>query len=96
MKEPVRLQESSLQNKNDLLKIKEHTLALPKVCSFLSDIFHCDDEEGGKWMIQNINWYPGHMKKTRELIQENLKAVDLVIELLDSRIPISSPEPVVF
>ena len=41
-------------------------------------------------MIQNINWYPGHMKKTRELIQENLKAVDLVIELLDSRIPISS------
>ena len=30
-------------------------------------------------MIDNINWYPGHMKKTRELIQENLKAVDLVI-----------------
>ena len=28
-------------------------------------------------MIDNINWYPGHMKKTRELIQENLKAVDL-------------------
>ncbi len=27
-------------------------------------------------MIDNINWYPGHMKKTRELIQENLKMVD--------------------
>ena len=35
-------------------------------------------------MIENINWYPGHMKKTRELIAENLKLVDLVIELLDA------------
>ena len=40
--------------------------------------------------IKNINWYPGHMKKTRELIQENLKMVDLVIEVIDSRIPRSS------
>ncbi len=46
-------------------------------------------------MIQNINWYPGHMKKTREMIQENLKAVDLVIELLDSRIPVSSRNPII-
>ncbi len=46
-------------------------------------------------MIQNINWYPGHMKKTREMIQENLKAVDVVIELLDSRIPISSRNPII-
>lgn len=46
-------------------------------------------------MIQNINWYPGHMKKTQEMIQENLKAVDLVIELLDSRIPISSRNPII-
>lgn len=46
-------------------------------------------------MIQNINWYPGHMKKTRELIQENLKAVDCVIEILDSRIPMSSRNPII-
>lgn len=46
-------------------------------------------------MIQNINWYPGHMKKTREMIQENLKAVDVVIELLDSRMPISSRNPII-
>ena len=46
-------------------------------------------------MIDNINWYPGHMKKTRELIQENLKAVDLVIEIVDSRIPVSSRNPVI-
>ena len=37
-------------------------------------------------MIDNINWYPGHMKKTRELIRENLKAVDAVIEIVDSAI----------
>ena len=41
----------------------------------------------------NINWYPGHMKKTRELVQNNLKLVDVVIELLDARIPLSSKNP---
>ncbi|WP_352419582.1 ribosome biogenesis GTPase YlqF [Proteiniborus sp.] len=41
----------------------------------------------------NINWYPGHMKKTKDLICNNLKLVDLVIELLDSRIPYSSKNP---
>ncbi len=46
-------------------------------------------------MIENINWYPGHMKKTRELIQENLKLVDLVIEVIDARIPISSRNPII-
>ena len=46
-------------------------------------------------MIDSINWYPGHMKKTRELIAENLKLVDLVIELLDARIPQSSRNPVI-
>ena len=46
-------------------------------------------------MIDNINWYPGHMKKTRELIQENLKAVDAVIEIVDSRIPVSSRNPII-
>ena len=46
-------------------------------------------------MTENINWYPGHMKKTRELIKENLKLVDLVIELLDARIPVSSRNPVI-
>ena len=38
----------------------------------------------------HINWYPGHMKKTKELVQNNLKLVDVVIELLDARIPYSS------
>ena len=46
-------------------------------------------------MIENINWYPGHMKKTRELIQENLKMVDLVVEVIDARIPCSSRNPII-
>ena len=46
-------------------------------------------------MIENINWYPGHMKKTRELIQENLKLVDAAVEVLDARIPVSSRNPVI-
>ena len=41
----------------------------------------------------NINWYPGHMAKTKREITENLKLIDVVIELLDSRIPISSRNP---
>lgn len=45
--------------------------------------------------MQNINWYPGHMKKTRELIQENLKMVDAVIEVIDARIPVSSRNPII-
>ncbi|MBQ0040872.1 MAG: ribosome biogenesis GTPase YlqF [Clostridiales bacterium] len=46
-------------------------------------------------MLENINWYPGHMKKTRELIRDNLKAVDLVVEIIDSRIPVSSRNPII-
>lgn len=45
--------------------------------------------------LEHINWYPGHMKKTREMIKENLKACDLVVELVDSRIPVSSRNPVI-
>ncbi len=41
----------------------------------------------------NINWYPGHMAKTRRQITEDLRLVDIVIELLDARIPISSQNP---
>ena len=41
----------------------------------------------------NIQWFPGHMAKTRRLLQENLKMVDVVVELLDARIPISSKNP---
>lgn len=41
----------------------------------------------------NINWYPGHMAKTRKEIIEDLKLIDVVIELVDSRIPISSRNP---
>ena len=42
---------------------------------------------------QTIQWFPGHMAKTRRLISENLKNVDAVIELLDARIPYSSQNP---
>ena len=38
----------------------------------------------------NIQWYPGHMTKTRRQMEQDLKLVDAVCELLDARIPISS------
>lgn len=41
----------------------------------------------------NINWYPGHMLKTKKQIIEDIKLIDVVIEILDARIPISSKNP---
>ena len=40
-----------------------------------------------------INWYPGHMAKTKRQLIEDMKMIDVVVELLDSRIPISSQNP---
>ncbi|MCL1988391.1 MAG: ribosome biogenesis GTPase YlqF [Firmicutes bacterium] len=41
----------------------------------------------------NIQWYPGHMTKTKRMMQENIPLVDIIIELLDARIPYSSKNP---
>ena len=41
----------------------------------------------------NINWYPGHMAKTKRQIVEDLKLIDVVVEILDARIPVSSQNP---
>ena len=41
----------------------------------------------------NLQWFPGHMKKAERLIRDNLKLVDVAIELLDARIPYSSQNP---
>lgn len=41
----------------------------------------------------NIQWYPGHMTKARRMMQEDMKLIDLVIELVDARIPYSSRNP---
>ncbi len=41
----------------------------------------------------NIQWYPGHMTKTRRMMEENISLVDIVIELLDARLPLSSKNP---
>ncbi len=46
-------------------------------------------------MLGTINWYPGHMKKTRELIKSNLKLVDVVVEVIDARIPLASRNPII-
>mgnify|MGYP001396198615 FL=1 len=41
----------------------------------------------------NINWYPGHMKKTKEAIKKSLPLIDIVYEVVDARIPVSSQNP---
>ncbi|MDD2625681.1 MAG: ribosome biogenesis GTPase YlqF [Bacilli bacterium] len=48
------------------------------------------DESTKSLPSTSINWYPGHMAKTKRLIKENLKLIDLVFELIDSRMPNSS------
>ena len=41
----------------------------------------------------NYQWYPGHMTKARRMMEENIKLIDLVIELVDARIPLASRNP---
>lgn len=41
----------------------------------------------------NIQWYPGHMTKAKRMMQENLKIIDLIIEIVDARLPLSSRNP---
>lgn len=41
----------------------------------------------------NIQWYPGHMTKAKRMMQENIKLIDLIIELVDARAPLSSRNP---
>ena len=47
-------------------------------------------------MMKQIHWYPGHMKKAQIEVQEKLKLVDVIVELLDARIPISSRNEVLY
>lgn len=46
-------------------------------------------------MSMNINWYPGHMKKTADSIKANINKVDVVLELIDARAPIASENPMI-
>lgn len=51
------------------------------------------DNKNEMYHSANINWYPGHMAKTRRMLEENIKLVDAVVEILDARIPLSSRNP---
>ena len=43
--------------------------------------------------MTNVQWFPGHMAKTKRMIQDQIKLVDVVIELVDARLPMSSRNP---
>lgn len=49
----------------------------------------------GQSFTKNIHWYPGHMVKARRQIEEKIKLVDIVFEVIDARIPYSSQNPVI-
>ncbi len=65
----------------------------------LNDILYTDYSMSDDGYINsikvNIQWFPGHMAKTRRLISDNLKLVDLAAEVVDARVPISSRNPIV-
>lgn len=62
---------------------KKREMRKNKIKNDNQDVFH----------KTSINWYPGHMTKTKKEILNDLKLIDVVIEILDSRIPISSQNP---
>ena len=41
----------------------------------------------------HFQWYPGHMTKAKRMMEENIKLIDLIIELVDARVPLSSRNP---
>lgn len=41
----------------------------------------------------NLQWYPGHMTKAKRMMQEDIRLIDIVIELIDARIPLASRNP---
>ena len=43
--------------------------------------------------MTNVQWFPGHMANTKRMIQDQIKLVDVVIELVDARLPMSSRNP---
>jgi len=47
-------------------------------------------KEENNFQKTNINWYPGHMAKTKRLIKENINLIDIIYEVIDSRMPLSS------
>ena len=51
------------------------------------------DENTKSLPSTSINWFPGHMAKTRRQITEDLKLIDVIVEILDARIPVSSQNP---
>ena len=50
-------------------------------------------QEANSETTMNIQWYPGHMTKTRRMIEADVKLVDAVCEILDARIPLASRNP---
>ena len=61
-------------------------------------VSHASAAEAGLCIVKelnsmNIQWYPGHMTKARRAMQEDIKLIDLVIELVDARVPFSSRNP---
>ena len=54
---------------------------------------NCDNNDLKDTNKAAFNWYPGHMAKTRRQIIEDLKLIDVVVEIIDARIPISSMNP---
>jgi ribosome biogenesis GTPase A len=47
----------------------------------------------GRCQMQFFQWYPGHMTKAKRMMEENIKLIDLIIELVDARVPLSSRNP---
>ncbi len=43
----------------------------------------------------NVQWYPGHMTKAKRMMEENIKLIDLIIEVVDARVPLSSRNPII-
>lgn len=79
--------------KRKKLRYREDILDNMNEITLKKEVIKVSNKENKSCASTNINWYPGHMAKAKRQIAEDLKLIDVVIELLDARIPISSQNP---
>ena len=65
---------------------------IQSVTNIKNDVYRLTSNKG---VIMTIQWYPGHMAKAQKQIKERLKAVDLILEIVDARVPESSINPMI-
>lgn len=80
-------------NNSNISKIKKNNKTKNKSLNDTNKLQDSASQGSSTTSRASFNWYPGHMTKARRMMEENIKLIDLVIEIVDARVPMSSRNP---